>query len=113
MSKDMTLVEMAMIQASAEAAMAARTFFNKELGGRDQGMCGFAWVTTYEKGTSRLVRELKTLGFKKAYDGGYTWWNPSKFPCQNVDTLEAGAEAAARVLTERLGVKFYAGSRLD
>ena len=113
MSKDMTLAELAMIQASAEAGMAARKFFQEKLGGRDGGMCGFAWVTCYEKGTSKLIRELKTLGFERSYAGGYQWWNPSRFPCQNVDTLEAGAEAAARVLTERLGVKFYAGSRLD
>lgn len=72
-----------------------------------------AWVTTYEKGTTRLVRELKRQGFSKAYGGGYQLWNPSGFPCQNVDTLEVGARAAARVLTERLGVEFYAGSRLD
>jgi hypothetical protein len=39
-------------------------------------------------------------------------WNPSNFGCQNVDTLEKGAEAAAAVF-KRYGFEAYAGSRLD
>lgn len=106
-------VQQAVAQARQAAYQAANKFFQERLGGRDQFACGFAWITTYEKGTTKLVRELKKHGFSKAYGGGYQMWNPSGFPCQNVDTLEAGARAAAEVLTERLGVKFYANSRLD
>lgn len=106
-------VQQAVTQARQAAYEAAKKFFQEKLGGRDQFPCGFSWVTTHEKGTSRLVRELKKHGFSKAYQGGYQMWNPSGFPCQNVDTLEAGARAAAQVLTERLGVQFYANSRLD
>jgi hypothetical protein len=39
-------------------------------------------------------------------------WNPSKFGCQNVDTLEEGARAAAAVF-KSYGFEAYAGSRLD
>jgi hypothetical protein len=39
-------------------------------------------------------------------------WNPSKFNCQNVDTLEAGADAAAAVF-KSYGFTAYSGSRLD
>ena len=106
-------VQQAVQAAAIEARRAAEQYFQEKLGGRDQYACGFAWVNTYEKGTTRLVRELKKHGFSKSYGGGYQWWNPSKMPVQNVECLEAGAVAAARVLTEQLGVKFYAGSRLD
>ena len=99
--------------AKEDAYQAAAKFFQEKLGGRDQYACGFAWVTVYEKGSTKLGRELIKNGFRKAYGGGLQMWNPSGFGCQNIDTLEAGAEAAARVLTERLGVKAYAGSRLD
>ena len=106
-------VQQAVAQAKQAAHAAAQKFFQEKLGGRDQYACGFAWITTYEKGTTKLVRELKKHGFSKSYSGGYQLWNPSGFACQNVDTLEAGARAAAQVLTEQLGVQFYAGSRLD
>ena len=106
-------VQTAMQSAALAARQAAEDYFKNELGGRDQFACGFAWVNTYEKGTTKLVRELKKHGFSKAYGGGYQWWNPSKMHVQNVECLEAGAVAAAKVLTEQLGVKFYAGSRLD
>ncbi len=108
-----TAVATAVAIAKQDAHEAAAKFFQEKLGGRDQYACGFAWVTVYEKGSSKLGRELIKNGFRKSYSGGLQMWNPSQFGCQNVDTLEAGAEAAARVLTERLGVKAYAGSRLD
>lgn len=99
--------------AKQEAADAANQFFQDKLGGRDQYACGFAWVTVYEKGSTRLGRALLENGFRKAYDGGLQLWNPSGMMVQNIDTLEAGAEAAARSLEAQLGVKAYAGSRLD
>jgi hypothetical protein len=75
--------------------------------------CGFAWVTVYEKGSTKLGRALLKSGFRKAYGGGLQMWNPSGLGTQSMSVKEVGAEAAARVLTERLGVKAYAGSRAD
>lgn len=75
--------------------------------------CGFAWTTVYEKGSTKLGRALIKAGFSKAYSGGLQLWNPSGLGTQSMSVKEAGAEAAARVLTERLGVKAYAGSRAD
>jgi len=100
-------------QAKIEANIAARKFFQERLGGVDQYACGFAWVTVYEKGSTKLGRALIEAGFSKSYSGGLQLWNPSGMGVQNVDTLEAGAEAAAKFLEQMLGVKAYAGSRLD
>jgi hypothetical protein len=103
------------IVAEAEQAAyeAANKFFQEKLGGRDQYACGFAWVNIYSvKGNTKLGRALTSNGFRKAYEGGLQLWNPSKFGCQNVDTLEAGAEAAAQVF-KKYGFEAYAGSRLD
>jgi hypothetical protein len=100
--------------AKAEANRAARKFFQEQLGGRDQMACGFAWVTCYDaKGNTKFGKALAEAGFRKSYEGGMQLWNPSGLHVQNVDTLEAGARAAAEFLTQMLGVKFSAGSRLD
>ena len=102
-----------------EAFNAADRFFKDKLGGQDQYACGFAWVTVYpeHKGNTKMGKAerkiLEILGLKKDWTGkAYQLWNPSRYACQNVDTLEAGAEAAAQVL-KRYGFKAYAGSRLD
>ena len=100
-------------EAQEAAHSAAAKFFQERLGGRDQFACGFAWVNIYGiKGNTRIGRALSAAGIRKAYGGGLQMWNPSKFPVQNVDTLEAGAEAAAQVF-KRYGFEAYAGSRLD
>lgn len=99
--------------ARQEARRAASKFFQERLGGRDQYACGFAWVTVFEKGSTRLGRALIEAGFRKSYRGGLELWNPSGLHVQNVDTLAAGAEAAAEYLEQALGVKAYADSRLD
>ena len=99
-------------EATLAAQQAARKFFDEKLGGRDQYACGFAWVTVFEKASTKLGRRLKDIGFRKSYSGGLQLWNPSHFPCQNVDTLEEGARAYASVF-EKYGIKAYAGSRLD
>lgn len=110
MIADTTQVQSAVQTAMALASKATTDFLAKH---GDRDCCGFAWVTTYEKGTSKLVRELKKFGFSKSYGGGYQLWNPSKSYTQSISALEAGAEAAADHLTKVLGVKFYAGSRMD
>ena len=100
-------------EAKDAASEAAERFFQTRLGGQDQFACGFAWVNIYGvRGNTKIGRALKKCDVRPAYSGGLQMWNPSKFGCQNVDTLEAGAEAAAAVF-KRYGFEAYAGSRLD
>ena len=97
-------------QAAYEAAM---KFFYDKLNGKDQYACGFAWTNIYGvKGNTKLGKMLKAAGVQQDYTKAFSIWNPSKMPVQNVDTLEAGAEAAAEVF-RRYGFDAYAGSRLD
>jgi hypothetical protein len=100
-------------EAKFEAAKAADKFFQEKLNGRDQYACGFAWVDIYGiKGNTRLGKAFKDAGVRKSYTGSYQIWNPAEMGVQNIDTLEAGAEAAAKVF-EKYGFRAYAGSRLD
>jgi hypothetical protein len=100
-------------EARDEAYKAADQFFQDKLGGRDQYACGFAWVNLYGvKGNTKLGKRLKEAGVRQDYTKAFQIWNPSGYPVQNVDTLEAGARAAAEVF-KRYGFTAYAGSRLD
>lgn len=100
-------------EAARAAHDAAQKFFQERLGGRDQFACGFAWVDVYKvRSNSKLGKALQAVGFRKSYTKSLQLWNPSKFGCQNIDTLEAGARAYAEVL-KRYGIEAYAGSRLD
>ena len=100
-------------EACEAAYKAADTYFNDVLGGKDQYACGFAWVNIYGiKGNTKIGKRFALAGVRKDYTGALQIWNPSKYGCQNVDTLEAGARAAAKVL-EHYGFRAYAGSRLD
>ena len=100
-------------EAKHEAYLAADKFFKERLGGEDKYSCGFAWVDIFGiKGNTRLGRALKAAGVRKSYTGGFQIWNPSGYGCQNIDTLEEGARAAAKVF-EKYGFTAYAGSRLD
>ena len=100
-------------EAKSEAFKAADEYFKTKLGGVDQYACGFAWTDIFGiKGNTRIGRYLKAAGLRKSYTGSFQIWNPAGYGCQNIDTLEAGAEAAAKVF-ERYGFKAYAGSRLD
>jgi hypothetical protein len=100
-------------EARLEAYLAADKFFKEKLGGVDQYSCGFAWTDIFGiKGNTKVGRAMKEAGLRKSYTGSYQIWNPASYPCQNIDTLEAGAEAAAKVF-EKYGFKAYAGSRLD
>ena len=106
-------IENILTEAKTAAREAAEKFFQEKLGGRDQFSCGFAWTDIFGiKGNTKLGRALKAAGVRKSYSGSFQIWNPADFGCQNVDTLEAGAEAAAKVF-ERYGFRAYAGSRLD
>jgi len=100
-------------EASQAATEAATLFFQTKLGGRDQFACGFAWVDILGiKGNTKLGRTLKEAGIRQSYNKAFQLWNPSGLYVQNVDTLEAGAEACAQVL-RKYGFDAYAGSRLD
>ncbi len=100
-------------EAQTAAKKAAMEYFYDKLGGKDQYACGFAWTNLYKiKGNTRLGKMLKAAGVRQDYTKAFQIWNPSGMHCQNVDTLEAGAEAAAQVF-QKYGFEAYAGSRLD
>jgi hypothetical protein len=100
-------------EAQIAAHQAASKYFQDKLGGVDQYACGFAWVSIFGvKGNTKVGKALKECDIRPAYSGGLQMWNPSKFGCQNINTLEAGAEAAAEVF-KKYGFEAYAGSRLD
>ena len=111
MTKDQ--VEAIVAEAKTAAYKAAMEFFYDKLGGKDQFACGFAWVNIYGvKGNTKLGKVFKAAGVKQDYTKAFSIWNPSGMFVQNVDTLEAGAEAAADVF-RKYGFEAYAGSRLD
>jgi hypothetical protein len=105
-------------EAKAAAYKAANDHFQIKLGGRDQYACGFAATRIYGyrgkplRGNSKIGKALKAAGVDQNYHRVFEIWNPSKFPAQNVDVLEAGARAAARVF-ESHGFEAAAWSRLD
>ena len=100
-------------EAKQAAFAAADKFFRERLGGQDQYACGFAWTNIYGvKGNTRLGKMLKAAGVTQDYTKAFQLWNPAGYGCQNVDTLEAGADAAAKVF-QKYGFEAYAGSRLD
>lgn len=103
-------VQKAVADAQAAAAAATQAFLSQH---GDRDACGFASVRVYEKGSTKLGRALLKNGFRKCYGGGLEWWNPSGSYTQAITAKEVGAEAAAQVLQERLGVKAYAWSRMD
>ena len=78
----------------------------------EPGYCGFAWVKVSEKASTKLGRALKTVGFRKSYNGGLDLWNPGGSGTQSMDIKEAGAEAYAEVL-RKFGINAYACSRAD
>ena len=100
-------------EAKAKAYAAADEHENKYYPDGGWGACGFAWVNIWGiKGNTKLGRAMKAAGISKDYSGAHSIWNPSKYPTQNVSTLEAGAQAAAQVFKDA-GFTAYAGSRLD
>lgn len=115
-----TVDQISAIQHEAQIAAykAAEEFCNTNMGGRDRGACGFAWVdiTEYQgvqiKGNTKIGRLLKEAGITQDWKRTFSIWNPSRFPVQSVDILHAGAVAASEVW-KRHGFTAYACSRLD
>ena len=95
------------------AYRAADAFENDHFPNGGWGACGFAWMNIYGvKGNTKIGRRLKLAGVDQSWDKSFQIWNPSGYPTQNVDTLDAGARAAAEVF-KRYGFDAGAGSRLD
>ena len=106
-------VDTIVAEAKSAAREAAERFFQEKLNGRDQFACGFAWVDIFGiKGNTKLGKAFKEAGVQKSHTGAFQIWNPANMYVQNVDTLEAGAQAAADVF-KKYGFSAYAGSRLD
>ena len=99
--------------AGVELAVQASQDKYNEIGG-DRYACGFAWVEVYvDRTNSKQAQELLKAGFRKDYKPKtLTMWNPGGMGVQNIDIKEAGAWAYANYLNT-LGLKAYAGSRLD
>ena len=107
------------IREAQEAAYEAADNLHKNVyDGIDQGACGFAWCNIYEhngvkiKGNTKMGRLMKQAGIRQDWTKTFQIWNPSGYPVQNIDVLEAGARAAADVF-RKYGFTAYAGSRLD
>ncbi len=76
--------------------------------------CGFAWVTCYEKGNTKLGKSFIAQGFDKSYDGGWKLWDPANTGSQCIIEKETGAEAYVSTVKKYLPeVRLYANSRLD
>lgn len=115
-----SILQEAHTKAMAAATAAANAFLTQHFAGHDGGMCGFAWVTYYPKAKGNTSegraerRMMESIGFGKDYTGkAWQLWNPSKLPVQSVDAKYHGALEYARVLEAEVGIKVYAGERLD
>ena len=102
-----------MIKPGITLAQTASEAKYKEMGG-DQYACGFAWVDVFvDRTNSKQAKELIKAGFRKDWKPKtLSMWNPGGLGVQNIDIKEAGADAMAEYL-RALGLKAYAGSRLD
>jgi hypothetical protein len=104
--------------AEQEAMIAASEYESKHFAGGSCGACGFAWVILFEydekviKGNTTMGRLLKRIGIEQNHERRFQVWNPSGVATQNVDTLEQGARAFAKVLNDN-GFYAYVESRLD
>jgi hypothetical protein len=76
-----------------------------------EGACGFAWVNVKPGNSSFAKWLVKNKFARKAYEGGVQIW-VSQFN-QSMARKEAYAEAMAAMFRNALGVKAYAGSRMD
>jgi hypothetical protein len=93
------------------AEQAGQAMYAK-VGERDA--CGFGWVDVYvDRTNSAQAKELIKAGFSKSYKPRcLSMWDPAGVNTQSVSVKEAGAYAYANYLNT-LGLKAYAGSRLD
>jgi len=101
-----------MIRAGKRLAEQAGLEMYAKVGERDA--CGFGWVEVYvDRTNSAQAKELIAAGFRKDYKPKcLSMWDPAGVPTQSISVKEAGAEAYANYL-RALGLKAYAGSRMD
>jgi len=106
------MVTAEMIRAGKRVAEAAGLEMYAKVGERDA--CGFGWVEVYvDRTNSAQAKELIAAGFRKDYKPKcLSMWDPAGVPTQSISVKEAGAEAYAEYL-RALGLKAYAGSRMD
>jgi len=100
------------IRSGKQLAEQAGLKMYQQVGERDA--CGFGWVEVYvDRTNSKQAKELLAAGFRKDYKPKcLSMWDPAGIPTQSISVKEAGAYAYAEYLT-KLGLKAYAGSRLD
>lgn len=100
------------IQAGKVLAEQAGQAMYAKVGERDA--CGFGWVEVYvDRTNSKQAQELIRAGFRKDYKPKcLSMWDPAGVPTQSISVKEAGAYAYATYL-QSLGLRAYAGSRLD
>ena len=105
-------VQDAVNEAGIQARSAAKAMYAK-IGELDA--CGFAWVNIYGvRSNSNLGKARQAAGFRKDYTGSLQLWNPSGHCTQSISVKEAGADAYAAVIKQKLGLdKVYSGSRMD
>jgi len=106
------MVTAEMIRAGKRLAEQAGLEMYAKVGERDA--CGFGWVEVYvDRTNSAQAKELIAAGFRKDYKPKcLSMWDPAGVPTQSISVKEAGAEAYAEYL-RALGLKAYAGSRMD
>ena len=76
--------------------------------------CGFAWVSSYVKGNTKIGKSFIAQGFDKSYDGGYKLLNPGGSYSQDVGAKMAGADAYVDTVKKYLPeVSLMVNSRLD
>lgn len=98
-------------QAIMAARKATEDFLAKH-GSRDA--CGFAWVSCYEKGNTKLGRQIAKLGYRKSEGVGFQLWNPSGSWTQAITAKEEGAQAYVNTMKKYFPeLKLSANSRMD
>lgn len=103
-------------QIHSEAVQAARKAVSGYIEKYGEGPfnCGFAWVSSYEKGNTVLGKSLKQFGFEKSYSGGYQLWDPANSFTQDMSAKYEGARAYVDTVKKYLpSIKLTVGSRLD
>lgn len=106
-----TLVNQVVAEAKLAAQKATEDFLAKH---GDRDACGFASVKIYKvRSNSKLGKALASVGFRKSYDRSLELWNPSGSWTQCITAKEVGAQAAAAIVSEKLGVTCYVWSRMD
>ena len=100
-------------EALRAANLATDEFFDTH--GKDyMDACGFAWVTAFVKGNTKIGKSFKAVGFEKSYGGGFQLWNPARHNTQSITAKEVGCQAYVETVKKHLpDVKLYAQSRMD